>query len=507
MNNYQLYMTIGDVLAAVAKHHTIYPEASIKKAYEFAKEKHKNVKRGTGEDFILHPLRVAYKLASAGCECSWIIAALLHDIVEDVDEVSLADIEDMFGGEVARIVDGVTKIDKRQPPYDKLTRNEVHKLTDVKLLSTKNDASVMVKLADREDNLHTIEGLPEAKRIEKAKHTMEMLVPLAGIIGAEKIESELEELCFPIIHPEETKIIERAFEEYKKGYLCSANKTIEIFKEIFCPSTVLETPADLNNYRKYVVSFAVKKRTKASLYRYVISQAKNINTDFEKLLEKNKVAWYDMTLVIKNNLLNERENVTATDIFYKCYEDVLMSRGIYVLDTRMTTRNESRYMLIRDMLGNNFRLFVKSEKEYARYEVGNIIESYNNVSFANVNMSDPSDTYNKKITVFSRNGAPFFIDAGATVLDFAFMIHSDIGIHFKYALLNDTLTQMQPYEKLCHGDKVNIITDDENETADINWFRYLKTSEAVQKLLRYISQSAVLLKMYNKAKEKEEKKR
>ena len=507
MNNYSLYMTIGDVLGAVAKHHTIYPEASIKRAYEFAREKHKDIKRGTGEDFILHPLRVAYKLASAGCECSWVIAALLHDVVEDVEDVSLDDIETMFGIEVAKIVDGVTKIDKRQPPYDKLPRNEVHKLTDVKLLSTKNDASVMVKLADREDNLRTIEGLPEAKRIEKAKHTMEMLVPLAGIIGAEKIESELEELYFPIIHPEETKIIEKAFEEYKKGYLCSANKTIELFKDIFRPSTVLDTPTDLNSYRKYVVSFTVKKRTKASLYRYVISQAKNIKTDFEKLLAKNNVAWYDMTLILKDSLLNERENVTATDIFYKCYEDVLMSHGVYVLDTRMTTRNESRYMLIRDMLGNNFRLFVKTEKEYARYEIGNLIESYNNVSFANINTIDPSETYNKKITVFSRNGAPFFIDAGATVLDFAFMIHSDLGIHFKYALLNDTLTQMQPYEKLSHGDKVNIITDNENETADINWFRYLKTSEGVQKLLKYVSQSSVLLKMYNKAKEKEDKKK
>ena len=506
-NGYVLNMSFEQVMDAVSRHHTIYPVDSLRKAYEFANEKHKNVKRSTGEDYIMHPLRVAYKLASLGCECNWVIAALLHDVVEDVDEVSLTDIETMFGAEVARIVDGVTKIDKRQPPYDKLSRNEIHKLTDVKLLSTRNDAAVMVKLADREDNLHTIEGLPETKRIEKAKHTMEILVPLAGIIGAEKIESELEELCFPIIHPEETKVIEEAFSRYKDEYLSSAQKTIKIFENIFKTSNVLNSSSDINGYKKFVVSFTIRERTKASIYRYVINQTKNIKTDFSDILDSNKVAWYDITLVLKDEFLNDKAYVTATDVFYKCYKDFGMEKKIHVLGTAMTTRQESKYMLIRDVSGNNFRLFVKTEREYAYYEVGNLIESYNNVSFTKINTVDPSETYNKKMTVFSRNGDPFCIDVGATVLDFAFMIHSEIGIHFKYALLNDTLVQVQPYEKLSHGDKVNIITDNDVETADLTWFRYLRTSEAIQKLYKYLSQSEVLYKMYEKAKEKEEQKK
>lgn len=325
MKTYPLIININDVFEQMDRHHSIYNKKAIQKAYEFASSKHTGIKRGTGEDYIMHPLRVAKMVAGWGCESDWVCAAILHDVVEDVEDVTLEDIAFNFGEEVARYVNDVTKIDKNKPPYDKLSKQERNNLTDVKLQSAKTDAGLYIKFADRLDNLKTIEGLPEEKRISKAVNTRDIIMPLAHLVGAEKITSELEELCFPIFHPNEAAQINEAFNRYKTQKLYGFSKTISNLKNALWGSSMLPVPTDLHKLRDYISDFKVNKRAHVSVYRQIVQDADNMKIGFAKQLKKNHIAWYDLTLIISNKVSANSEYVTPSDVFYSIYEETLLT--------------------------------------------------------------------------------------------------------------------------------------------------------------------------------------
>ena len=137
-------------------------------------------------------------------------------------------------------------------------------------------------------------------------------------------------------------------------------------------------------------------------------------------------------------------------------------------------------------MNNYYRLFVKTEKDYMRFRLGNIVDNDKQLSFTEVNEIDPRDTYKKKIKVFDEDGNARYIDAGATVLDFAFLIHTELGFHFLYAIINGNKTQLGPFVRLNEGDMIKI-EHSEEITADIRWFSYCKTSKATHHLVRYFS--------------------
>ena len=140
-------------------------------------------------------------------------------------------------------------------------------------------------------------------------------------------------------------------------------------------------------------------------------------------------------------------------------------------------------------MDNMYRLFVRTETEYQRYLYGNIIDADSSLVITDINEIEPRDTYNEKIKVFRRDGSSMLIDKGATVLDFAFYIHSDLGIHFDYAMVDESKTQLPAYTRLNEGDTITIAADEKN-VPDITWFKYVKTSRAVHYLVRYFQTHA-----------------
>ena len=135
---------------------------------------------------------------------------------------------------------------------------------------------------------------------------------------------------------------------------------------------------------------------------------------------------------------------------------------------------------------NLYRLFIRSFDSYTHYLLGNIVDSDNNLFFKNVNEISPVDTYKPQIKVFKRNGAACYIDAGATVLDFAFLIHSELGLHFDYAIVNHETTKRGMHYVLSEGDEVEVFAS-EDISAKIPWFKHAKTSKAVKKLIDYLN--------------------
>lgn len=482
---YAKEISFTDITDIMNKNHTVYNKSALQKAHEYATEKHAGTFRGTKEAYIMHPRRVAKIIAEWGFESEMVIAALLHDIVEDT-ETPLEEIVSLFGTEVADMVDTVTKLNKRLKEYRKLTKKERLALSDAKFQQQISDKALYIKLADRLDNLHTIEGMPAEKRPGKAAHTRDILIPMALQEEAFMIVDELEELCFKIEHENHYNAILNKFEEYKESNLYGFNKTLSLFRALFDRSIDSAIPRDLLPYQKYISSFAFNKRSFVSIFRQISREAKNMKNDFEALIRKDNIAWYDFTLIISDSSNFKSTVASPIDVFFKFYEDVLLPKGIYLLKTCRTTYNESSYILLCDSMGNLFRLFVKTESEYTRFKLGKIVDSFDNLYFHDVNDIDPHDTYKEKIKVFKRNGAACYIDAGATVLDLAFLIHSEIGFHFLYALIDDSLVQYPAYHRLNAGDTVTIVTS-EDETAKIQWFNYLKTSKATYRLYRYFS--------------------
>lgn len=489
---YERIIKFEDILNSVRKNHgRITYSNDIKRAYDYACEKHSEQVRHSGEPYIYHPMRVSKILADWGFESEVIIAGLLHDVVEDCD-VPINDIEYRFGSSVAKMVDTVTHLNKDVKELEGLSKEDINRLSDAKLQKYITDKALYIKLADRLDNLYTIDVMPKEKQLEKAAHTRMMLLPMAMQIKAYKIVNDLEELCFMIEHESQYHDISSNMNNYIDSNIRSINKTIILLEDCFKKGRVPNNsnsstfPNDLKPYNKFITDFVYNERSKSSIFRQITNNADNIHNDFNKILTKKNIAYYDLTLVFDDVIDDVASVLTPYDIFYKYYELYLMNHNIYILNYQQTTQKDCVYFLISDEMENLYRLFIRSFDSYTHYLLGNIVDSDNNIFYKNVNEISPVDTYKPQIKVFKRNGAACYIDAGATVLDFAFLIHTELGLHFDYAIVNHENTKRGMHYVLSEGDEVEVFAS-EDISAKIPWFKHAKTSRAIKKLIDYLN--------------------
>lgn len=203
------------------------------KAYEFAWIVHEGQKRFSGDPFISHPVEVAKILAELGVDSTTLAAALLHDTIEDGEGVSLDQIKELFGNEIARIVDGVTKVSSINAPVgpDQDSRKRMETIQKMFLAMAEDMRVIFVKLADRLHNMRTIQYVqdPEKKKY-KAYETLEVYAPLAHKLGIYSIKSELEDLAFKVLYPEEYYRIKELVAEKKKEREKRTNEYISILK-------------------------------------------------------------------------------------------------------------------------------------------------------------------------------------------------------------------------------------------------------------------------------------
>jgi GTP pyrophosphokinase len=192
-------LTLPELLNKIRIYKPNFNEALVKKAYLLAKESHGNQKRHSGDLYFSHPVAVAEILISLKIDEESIATALLHDVVEDT-EVTINEIEEVFGDEVAKLVDGVTKLGKiDSSSYDDKIAENFRKLT---MAMSQDIRVLLVKLADRLHNMRTISYMPSnEKRVKKARESLDIYAPLAGRIGLHKIKDELQEISFATINP------------------------------------------------------------------------------------------------------------------------------------------------------------------------------------------------------------------------------------------------------------------------------------------------------------------
>ena len=453
----------------------------IRKAFDVAVDAHKDQRRKSGEAYIFHPISVAKIVASEiGLDATSIAAALLHDVVEDCEDYSISDIEQLFGETVARIVNGLTKISSLKKDKDISLQAENFR----KMLLTLNDdvRVIIIKIADRMHNMQTIQSLREDKQIKIASETLYIYAPLAHKIGLYNIKSELEDLALKYTEPEVYESILLKLKESKED---QDNYISEI-------SAILE-----GALAKEKIRYEIKGRPKSifSIRRKMQKQG----VSFEEVYDK-----FAVRIIYKSGLKNEK--FLAWKI-YSIVTDFFRPNPTRLRDwisSPKSTGYEALHITVMGPKGRWVEVQIRSErmneiaeKGYAahyKYKEGEINNDENLESWIGKLqevMDNPGanavdfveefklNLYAKEIFVFTPEGDLKSLPKEATPLDFAFSIHTEVGLKTRGAKVNGKLVPLS--HTLNSGDQVSIITS-ENATPNSNWLDYATTALARSKI-------------------------
>ena len=451
----------------------------IRAAFDTAVEAHKTQRRKTGEAYVFHPISVAKIVAhQIGMDATSIASALLHDVVED-SEYGLEDIERLFGANVSKIVDGLTKISNLKKDKDISLQAENFR----KMLLTLNDdiRVIIIKIADRLHNMQTLDGMAEHKQLKIASETLYIYAPMAHRIGLYNIKTELEDLSFKYIEPNRFESIRNKIEESKEVQ----DQYIKSF------SGIIEMALD-----KERLKYQVKGRSKSifSIHRKMLSQ----NITFEEIFDK-----FAIRIIYKATHRNEK--FLAWKI-YSIITDHFVPNPTRLRDWITGPKSNGYEALHVTVMGpenkwieiqiRSERMHEIAEKGYAahyKYKHGEqkdigiegwldklqeVLENNteNAVDFVE---SFKLNLYAKEIFVFTPDGELKSLPKGATALDFAFSIHTEIGMKTRGARVNGKLVPLSRVLK--SGELVEIITS-ESIKPTANWFDFVITSRAKSKI-------------------------
>lgn len=451
----------------------------IRSAFDVAVDAHKNQRRKSGEAYVFHPIAVAKIVASEiGLDAVSIAAALLHDVVEDT-EYTLDDIERLFGETVAKIVDGLTKIGHLKKDANISQQAENFR----KMLLTLHDdiRVIIIKIADRYHNMLTMDSMPEHKQVKLASETLYIYAPLAHRIGLYNIKSQLEDLSLKYTEPEVyndiVKKLEQTYEEQQK-YIDNFSAMLE------------------DSLSKEGLTYTIKGRMKSI---FSIRRKMNLqNVTYEEIYDK-----FAIRIIYDSDTQNEKfiawkiysivtDHFTPNPTRLRDWISSPKSTGYEALHiTVMGPENRWVEVQIRSE-----RMHEIAEKGYAahfKYKHGDQneqgIEEWLNklqeaLETSNGNAVDfveefKLNLYSKEIFVFTPKGELISLPKGATPLDFAFNIHTEVGMRTRGAKVNGKLVPLST--PLKSGDHLEVITS-ESAKPNQNWLEYATTARARSKI-------------------------
>lgn len=463
---------------------TAYKEISdneldlIKKAYIYSAKVHAGQTRISGEAYLSHPLEVSAILADLKLDISTITTGLLHDTVEDT-LATIQEIDDLFGKDIAFLVDGTTKISKLE--YVSKLESQAESFRKFILATAKDIRVVLIKLADRLHNMRTLKYLPEDRRIRISQETMDIYAPLAHRLGINWINTELEDLAFQFSNPKDYRKVTKLVSSKKKEW---RNYLNEVKNTISSKLNELNIDADVTGRFKH----------NYGIYKKMQFQSK----DFEKV--------YD---ILAFRVLTNSEN--------ECYQTLGAIHTIWkpipgrfkdYIALPKTNGYQSLHTTVLGPLGEQVEIQIRTKDmhEYAEYGVaahwnykeqnGNGNASYEMYSMLrklveHKDIEDPAEfldaikgeLISNLLYVFTPGGDLIELQRGATPVDFAYAIHSDIGDHCSRAMVNRTLVSLD--YKLKTGDTVEI-TINKEQKPNRDWLSFVVTSKAKTKIRSWL---------------------
>ena len=457
----------------------------ITKAFNFAKQAHKGVRRLSGEPYIMHPIAVAQiACEEVGLGSTSICAALLHDVVEDTD-YTVEDIENIFGAKVAQIVDGLTKISGGIFGEQASAQAEKFK----KLLLTMSDdiRVILIKICDRLHNMRTLASQPANKKYKIAGETLYIYAPLANRLGLNKIKTELEDLSFKYEHPDEYASIENKLKS-------TQDSRHELFDQFTQPIEAALT--------KMGIKYTIKERIKSPYS--IWNKMQNKHVSFEEIYDILAVRII-FTPKQREDEINECFNIyVAISQIYKSHPDRLRdwlnhpkANGYQALHVTLMSK-QGRWIEVQIRSDKMDEIAEQGFAAHWKYKEGGEIEFTEDEGELNEwlhtikeILDDPQpdamdfldaiklNLFASEIFVFTPKGEIKTMPAGCTALDFAFSIHTFLGSHCIGAKVNHKLVPLS--HKLQSGDQIEILTS-KSQHVQPSWINFVSTAKAKAKI-------------------------
>ena len=473
-------MTHEQVMAACKKYMTADQLAFVESAYQFAARAHEGQTRASGQPYIVHPTQVAGTLANLGLDPDTVAAGFLHDTVEDTS-VTNDDIKEKFGADVAFIVDGVTKLNKYEYKSHKEFLAENHR--KMLIAMAKDLRVILVKLADRLHNMHTLEHLRPDKQRRIAAETLDIYAPLADRLGIGTIKWELEDMSFHYMNPEAYyKIVSMmdAKRSEREGYIKDA---IDYLRGTL---DSLGIKYDISGRPKHIYS----------IYKKMVNKHKDFNEIYDLLAVRVIVPtvkdcyavlgavhtkWKPMPGRFKDYIAMPKANG------YQSLHTTIIGPGGKPLEIQIRTEEMHKvaeYGVAAHWAYKRGNFQGVDEKDGGALDIGReILELQKDSSDADEFMEAVhSDIFADKVYVFTPKGEVYELPKGSVTLDFAYAIHTQVGDHAIGAKVNDKLVPLD--YKMKNGDVVDILTQG-NARPSRDWAEMVKTSRAKNKIRRY----------------------
>ena len=449
------------------------------RAYDFAKEAHANQKRASGEPYFIHPCAVAEILIDLGLDSATIAAALLHDVIEDTP-VTEEDVRRAFGEEVLKLVSGVTKLDKIV--FKSEEEAEAENFRKIFIAMANDIRVIIIKLADRLHNMRSLNFLSAERQKKMAHETLDIYAPIAGRLGISQVKCELEDLCLKYLEP-------AAFE--------------------FLVENIHLKLEERNRFVDYVVEEIFGILKESNIHGEVFGRPKHFYSIYKKMKTKNKTLEqiYDLTAV--------RVIVGTVDECYEVFGKIhkkwkpVPGRIKDYIATPKPNLYQSLHTTVVTNFGQPFEIQIRTEEMHRTAEYGiaahwkykeqrettstlderiswirEVMELQGGLKDSQEFMETVrGELYSTELLVFTPQSKVISLPAGATPVDFAYAIHSEVGNHCTGAKVNGKIVPLNSQLEL--GDVVEIITSPSSKGPSRDWLKFIKSSSARAKIKNF----------------------
>ena len=447
----------------------------LKKAYNFASDGHINQKRASGEPYITHPLQVALYLSDLSMDLETIIAAILHDLIEDTD-ITYKNIKKEFGSDVANIVDGVTKLDRIQ--YNSNEEAKAEAIRKMVIAMSKDIRVLILKLADRLHNIQTIKYLTDHKQEQIASETLYVYAPLAHRLGLQNIKHILEDVSFGLLHKNQNMEIESLIEKSAPNREKNIKKSVKVIDKLLADN---------------------------SLSAEVIGRPKHNYSIYKKIIN-NGLSFNEINDLVGLRILTDdvKNCYTILGLIHANFQPVLGRFKDFISMPKFNLY-QSLHTTVLTETGQKMEIQIRTHDMHYRAEYGvaahwkykekpqNDVQKWaSDLSDLTAEYPDPNeflnhmklDLYEDEVFCLTPKGDVITLPQGSTPVDFAFSVHTQVGEKLIGAKINGKLVNLST--TLSTGDTIEVLTTNENSKGPSrDWLSFVKTSRARSKIKQW----------------------